>query len=329
MSGSLQKVGIRLLALSWLLAAGLGATPSQAATPNSLTLEWTATGDDGNAGRANFYVMKYSTVAPGSNPDTWWNSQATQASGLPTPAPSGSNESFEVMGLTPDTQYYFIIRAVDDAGLISDYSNIASGLTMHCDAPTQAPQSLQVGEDAGDALLSWDATADPLAVSIHIYRATGTGGFPSQPLATLNASAVNYRDTSVNPGTTYRYRAAWAASCGDGPSTAEESITMPGSPNSSAASAKPELHAYPNPSSGPVDFVLTVRTTTTVPAKIRLFDITGRWIADILDGSYAPGQTRITWPRTDRGGRAVAPGYYEVIGTVGSERVRERIILLP
>jgi flagellar hook assembly protein FlgD len=141
---------------------------------------------------------------------------------------------------------------------------------------------------------------------------------------------LTFRDTSVNPGGTYRYRAAWAASCGDGPSTSEVSLTMPGNVTpAAAASVTPELHAYPNPSSGPVDFVLTVRAPSAQAAKVRLFDMSGRWIADILEGSYAPGPTRVTWPRTDRAGRAVAPGYYEVIGTVGSERVRERIVLLP
>ena len=328
MTGSFRVV------LGWLrtlpavvLAAGLASTPSSAATPNSLTLEWTASGDDGTVGRANFYVLKYSTTDPGSNLDSWWNSASTQASGLPAPAPSGNPESFDVVGLTPATQYYFVIRAVDDAGLISEYSNIASGLTLPCDAPAQPPLAFQAAEDAGDVLLSWNTTADPLAQSIHIYRAT-TGSF--QLLATLDPSETIYRDTSVNPGGTYRYRAAWAASCGDGPSTSEVSVTLPGSPPPSpAAPTTPELRAYPNPSSGPVDFVLTVRGTSALPVRIRLFDMSGRWIANVLEGSYGPGSTRVTWPRTDREGRAVAPGYYEVLGTVGSERVRERIILLP
>ena len=330
MSGLFRFIGAPLSTLAALLAiVGSSPAPARAATPNSLTLDWTASGDDGTTGRATFYVLKYSTTDPGSTSlDSWWNNQGTQqASGVPTPAPSGNPETFDVIGLTPSTQYYFVIRAVDDAGLISDYSNIASGSTLPCDAPTEAPQALQVSVDSGDALLSWDATSDPLAESIHIYRAT-TGQF--QLLTTLDPSNLTYRDTSVNPGVTYRYRAAWAASCGDGPSTSEVSVTMPGTPSSpGAASVMPELHAYPNPSSGPVDFVVTVRTASAQPARVRLFDLTGRWIADILDGSYAPGDTRVTWPRTDRAGRAVAPGYYEVIGTVGSERVRERIVLLP
>lgn len=326
MRGSFRLIGACPRALLALLATVSWAAPSHAATPNSLSLSWTASGDDGTVGRANFYVLKYSTADPASNLDSWWNT-ATQASGLPTPAPSGAAESFEVMGLTPATQYYFVIRAVDDGGLISDYSNIAAGLTLPCDAPTQAPQAFQAAEDAGDVLLSWAGTSDPLAESIHVYRAT-TGAF--QLVATLASTELSYRDTNVNPGTTYRYRAAWAASCGDGPSTAEASVTLSGTPPpSAAASTTPELHAYPNPSSGPVDFVLTVRGAATVSVRVRLFDLTGRWIADILDGSYAPGSTRITWPRTSREGRTVAPGYYEVIGTVGSERVRERIVLLP
>ena len=78
-----------------------------------------------------------------------------------------------------------------------------------------------------------------------------------------------------------------------------------------------------------MNLVLDVKGSTSRPARIRLYDLTGHWVADLVDGTYPPGETRITWPRTSRTGRAVAPGYYEALGTIGDTRVRERILLLP
>lgn len=74
------------------------------------------------AGRATAYSLRYST-APivGAN----FNS-ATEASGLPIPATSGSTEIFTLSGLAPNTIYYFAIKTRDEAGNWSQISNVAT-----------------------------------------------------------------------------------------------------------------------------------------------------------------------------------------------------------
>jgi hypothetical protein len=104
-------------------------------------------------------------------------------------------------------------------------------------------------------------------------------------------------------------------------------VTLPGQPPSVTGSAT--LHAYPNPSSGPVQFVFDLEGTVARDAHVRLFDMAGHWIATIVDQRLSPGQQTISWPRTDRNGHRVIPGYYEAVGTVGDTRVRERIVLTP
>jgi hypothetical protein len=97
-----------------------------AATTHSLTLTWTAPGDDGNNGTAAEYDIRYAT----SNIDNATWEFAIQASGEPAPKPAGSNETFVVGGLASATTYYFALKTGDDAGNWANLSNIAHGATM-------------------------------------------------------------------------------------------------------------------------------------------------------------------------------------------------------
>jgi len=96
------------------------------ATTNSLTLTWTAPGDDGNNGTATEYDIRYAT----SNIDNETWEFAIQASGEPAPGPAGSNETFGVDGLAAATTYYFALKTIDDAGNWANLSNIASRATL-------------------------------------------------------------------------------------------------------------------------------------------------------------------------------------------------------
>ena len=92
---------------------------------------------------------------------------------------------------------------------------------------------------------------------------------------------------------------------------------------------EPLVHAYPNPSRGPVQVMLNVTGTGDQAVLLRVYDLSGHWIATAADGSYPPGQHQLTWTCMARDGARVAPGLYELLGTIGSAKVRERIVLLP
>jgi hypothetical protein len=93
---------------------------------SSLTLTWTAPGDDGDTGIAAAYDIRYSTaVINGTN----WNG-ATQVSGEQSPQTAGSPESFTVNGLSPGTGYYFVIKTRDESNNWSAISNCAAGTTL-------------------------------------------------------------------------------------------------------------------------------------------------------------------------------------------------------
>lgn len=95
-------------------------------TLTSITLNWTAPGNDGTVGTATYYDIRYST-----SPITEANwAIATQVSGEPAPAIAGNNQSMEITGLNPNTTYYFAIKTSDEIPNISVISNSPNAKTL-------------------------------------------------------------------------------------------------------------------------------------------------------------------------------------------------------
>ena len=95
-------------------------------TASSITLSWTAVGDDGHTGTASSYDIRRSKNNILS--DTDFNN-ATRVAG-PPPKASGAGESFSVGGLEAETKYFFAIKAIDEADNPSPLSNSASETTL-------------------------------------------------------------------------------------------------------------------------------------------------------------------------------------------------------
>lgn len=96
------------------------------ASATSITLTWTATGDDGNTGLASGFDIRYSTF--GINEANF--EQAIQATETPAPALPGNSQSYVVTGLQPGTQYNFAMKVIDESGNTSDLSNVATASTV-------------------------------------------------------------------------------------------------------------------------------------------------------------------------------------------------------
>jgi hypothetical protein len=122
------RIFASLLVFIIVLAVNVLALP---ATATTITLQWTAPGDDSLTGTASQYDIRYST-APITEAN--WGT-AVQVSGEPTPKVSGSAETFTVIGLTPNTLYYFAIKTADEVPNWSAISNIAIISTLDNVAP--------------------------------------------------------------------------------------------------------------------------------------------------------------------------------------------------
>ena len=96
------------------------------ATTSSLTISWTAPGDDRNDGTAEAYDIRYATT-----PITASNWDAvTQVSGEPSPKPAGATQSLTIADLNHNMTYYFALRTADEVPNWSGLSNVAAGTTL-------------------------------------------------------------------------------------------------------------------------------------------------------------------------------------------------------
>lgn len=107
----------------------------------SITLDWTATGDDGGSGTAYLTDVRYRSVSE-LDDSTWTDYDTLAAIGEPTPLSAGGSQSFTLEGLRPGTTVWIAAKVTDEAGNTSTLSNVASattassGWTVRTVAPT-------------------------------------------------------------------------------------------------------------------------------------------------------------------------------------------------
>jgi WD40 repeat protein/chitodextrinase len=119
-------------------------------------LLWTASGDDGNSGRATSYSLRYAT-----DPDTLKNwDNAYELSSVSAPKDPGNQEEFTVKNLRSNTNYYFGIRAVDNTGNKAELSNVVETLTSDGESSEPINDLVSVGATETTLTLSWTAPRD-------------------------------------------------------------------------------------------------------------------------------------------------------------------------
>jgi hypothetical protein len=194
-------------------------------TSDSITLSWTAPGDDGDIGNANGYVVKY--FASGEITESNWDS-ATNYIQSWTPSSPGSTENYVISGLSPGTEYWFAIKAYDEVPNHSDISNSPSDTTISGPTLPEAPIISTAIPGDGYVNLTWNAPAsDGGSPIIHYTVYRGMTSESVSHLVTIG-NITYYNDTSVSNDQTYYYKVSANNSFGEGPLSDEISAT-PGS----------------------------------------------------------------------------------------------------
>ena len=189
--------------------------PAQTIAQSSVTLTWTAPGDDGMTGAASYYDVRYSTsLITEAN----WDA-ASQASNEPTPQEAGNQESFTILGLQESSTYYIAIKVADEAMNWSALSNVVTRTTNSETISPDAIGNLAASNPSDTSvLLSWTAPGDDgstgtasqyelrystsLITEGNWNSATLIGSVPAPQIA---GSSESFLVTGLNQETTYYF----------------------------------------------------------------------------------------------------------------------------
>ena len=119
------------------------------AANTTVTLTWTAPGNDEYTGRASSYDIRYSTSSMQTEQDF---ANASIFGNVPQPNEAGTIEIFTASGLLPGTRYYFRIRAVDNWGNKGDLSDEVTVRTLSAgqvveDFDRETEEDKTIGDD--------------------------------------------------------------------------------------------------------------------------------------------------------------------------------------
>ncbi len=140
---------------------------------NSVSLQWTATGDDSTTGTVTNYDIRFATSEiTDANFDA-----ASRFSGVVVPHPPGAQERVVVTALSFSTTYYFALKALDEYGNRSPISNVVSATTLGPPdidvSPTALSAALLTGATAARTLTLTNPSAGTLDFSLQITTAGG------------------------------------------------------------------------------------------------------------------------------------------------------------
>ncbi|VAX33567.1 hypothetical protein MNBD_NITROSPIRAE03-1875, partial [hydrothermal vent metagenome] len=120
--------------------------------------------------------------------------------------------SFSVTGLTTSTTYYFVVRAMDEAGNVDTNTVEVSATTLDAIPPTFGGAATATAVSSSQIDLTWTAATDNVTPSSNIvyliYISTTSGGqdFLLPPSYTTAAGATTYSVTGgLSSSTTYYF----------------------------------------------------------------------------------------------------------------------------
>jgi hypothetical protein len=90
---------------------------------------------------------------------------------------------------------------------------------------------------------------------------------------------------------------------------------------------KPKLSLYPNPFNPETTLAFSV-TRDNTPVRIELFDLKGRKIKTLADGTYSQGEQRISFKALDENGLSLASGVYFIKVQNGNHRQTIKALLM-
>lgn len=297
------------------------------ATSNSVSLAWTAVGDDSLVGTAAAYDVRWSA----SNiTEANWGS-ATAVSGEPTPGVAGTAQNFVVTGVDRNIDLYFAAKVRDEANQWSALSNVPRVDRILDTAPPAAPAgvvaSLQSTEPTRDIHVQWTGNTEPDLAGYHVYRAYAQSG----PFSRRNASLLNtnqYLDANVPDSSQVWYQISAVDAAGnESARSAAFRVWLTGG-DVVAWKIQP---AFPNPSAlgSNVNLPLEIPAAGPFEGRVEVLNSAGERVRVIELQGLSPGLTQVTWDGRNAAGHPTVPGVYRAWLVVGSHKQLVKLVRTP
>jgi len=280
----------------------------------SMTLTWTAAGDDGDQGTALRYDLRYDTSPITSTSDF---EEATSVVQVPTPKQAQTEQSTTARGLVPDSTYYFAIRSIDDGRNKSPIGGGAAGTRLPdkiAPALIQDFQLTSVNTSDLSVTLEWTATGDdqrrgeaqtyelryassPITTASDFRNAASVTGLPDPAAASTPETLRLNESDGLEEGTSYYFALQATDNSGN--------VSPLATTQQKAVLAKDIIVTRGTAaSSQSIQFV--VKKTQNV--RVVLYDLLGRRVGVLFDRRVQEGFEQMT--RVDANRRGLSSGPY-------------------
>ncbi len=293
-------------------------------TDSTLTLSWTAVGDDGTAGRAaTRYEIRYSESDPAGFSDLWaWWDNARLVEPAPAPGAPSTQELFTITGLLPDHQYYFALNVYDEANNFPVPFPMATIKTtpVELSAFTAAVRDHLVE-------LNWRTASESSNYGFAVERrfekesAWREIAFVKGHGTTSSARSYSWSDGGAKPGV-IEYRLKQIDNDGSFSYSEPVLVTL------SAPAVWALAQNYPNPFNPATTIDYEVPANSTGMVELTIFDLLGRRIRSLVRAQAQTGYHRQEWDGRDDRGMMTGSGVYMYILTSGDIHIVRKMIKL-
>ncbi|MFH1312999.1 MAG: T9SS type A sorting domain-containing protein [Candidatus Eisenbacteria bacterium] len=195
--------------------------------------------------------------------------------------------------------------------------------------PPAIPEDLVAGPGTSSIDLTWSPNTEPDLGSYNIYR--DVDGMVPEYLASVTAPSTSYQDFAVGNDTTYVY---WVTSVDT--LNNESDYSVPDSCTYSDVGAVAGGHLEPrkrfvknNPNPFSQSTVISFSLAQEGRARLSIYDVSGRRVCTLVDGSVGRGVHRAVWDgRDDRGQRTGMGIYLCCLEDADGSRLTRKIMLL-
>jgi len=289
----------------------------------SVTLTWTAPGEDSLTGRASRYDLRCSTQM--ITPEDFL--QATEAPAMPLPAIPGTTQSYVFDGLPTGVTCYFAIKTADQAGNWSAMSNVISRVPQGT-IPIPASPTLMSPADGATGVatgltLAWQTSGGATSYRLQVAREPD---FSSPVVDQGGIVGISYAVDGLASDSTYYWR---VQASGDGGLSAWSSVRSFRTVAEMAALPLPVLAfsvPRPNPARDLSRFEYTLPEAAQV--RVEVFDLVGRRVRLLADESCAAGLRALVFDLRDDRGLQLTAGVYLVRAQLGSTAFMRRLVIV-